>query len=509
MNVRVASASETVACERATMTKGITSAELMKRAGEAAAAEILSRFAPNAGSDVAVYAGPGNNGGDGWIVAGVLARRGLEVKVVEIGCPKSDEAKNARDTGLASGATAAQSDGSESLIVDALLGTGSSGQPHGEVLDAIQRVERARAKGARVVSLDVPSGLDATTGKRDGALSADLTISFGTLKRGSLISRACCGDIVLVDIGLDSNEVMSTLPRLVDAEWVSQMVPEIPVDAHKGIRGRLSIVGGAPGMAGAVILSGEAALRSGIGLLRIVAAPKNETAIHAAVPQALFSPWPLDADDLSKLTASSDVIAIGPGLGNSHDTRDLVERILIAWNGPVVIDADGLNVFAGDLPSLAKLLNGRPAVITPHPAEMGRLVGKSTNEVLDARFEIATGVAKTLNAAVLLKGTPTVVFSPAGDRSVSASGTAALATGGSGDLLTGIVATLLVQTRAVNDAPAVAAACAAFVHGRAAELCGSVRGTTLDDVLHALPATWNEKPRPLRQKVLADLPIYR
>jgi yjeF C-terminal region, hydroxyethylthiazole kinase-related/yjeF N-terminal region len=509
MNVRVASASETVACERATMTKGRSSAALMRRAGEAAAAEILLRFPAETARGVAIYAGSGNNGGDGWIVAGALAASGIAASVVELGSPRSEEAIEARATALASGVVIGKPATVETLIVDALLGTGSHGAPRGEIADAIEQIERGRKHGAKVVSLDVPSGLDATTGKRDGALAADLTISFGTMKRGALISRECCGDIVLIDIGLDCDDVMSKLPRLLDAKWVSGRVPRIPVDAHKGTRGRLAIVGGGLGMAGAVILSGQAALRSGIGLLRIVASPANETAVHAAVPQALFSPWPSSADDLSTLTASSDVIAIGPGLGNSRETRDLVERILLAWTGPVVIDADGLNVFAGDLPSLAKLLKGRPAVITPHPAEMGRLIGKSVGEILDSRFEIGSEVASALDAAVLLKGTPTVVFSPRGERYVSASGTAALATGGSGDLLTGIVATLLIQARAQGDGPTVAGACAAFIHGRAAELCRSVRGTTLDDVLAAMPAAWNEKTPAFRDGLLAELFIYR
>ena len=252
-------------------------------------------------------------------------------------------------------------------------------------------------------------------------------------------------------------------------------------------------------MAGATILCGEGALRSGIGLLRIVAAPVNAVAVHAAVPAALFQEWPSTPAALEKLASSSDVIAIGPGLGNSPTTRELVERILLAWSGPVVIDADALNVFAGDTDSLATLLRGRPSIITPHPAEMGRLIGVSTEDVLANRFEIGADLARQLGGAVLLKGTPTVIFSTDGSRYVSAAGTAALATGGSGDVLTGISSTLLAHMTA-NESPAVAAACAAFIHGRAAELCEFVRGTTLDDILGKLPAAWNEKPMRLNAK---------
>jgi NAD(P)H-hydrate epimerase len=261
-------------------------------------------------------------------------------------------------------------------------------------------------------------------------------------------------------------------------------------------------------MAGATILSGQGALRSGIGLLRIVAAAANATAIHAAVPAALFQQWPATPSELTRLTESSDVIAIGPGLGNSPLTRDLVERILLAWNGPVVIDADGLNVFAGDLASLADLLGGRPAIITPHPAEMGRLIGVSTDEVLAQRFEIGTSVAARLGAAILLKGTPTVVFSPGGERFVSAAGTAALATGGSGDVLTGIASTLLAQMSGERRS-AEAAACAAFTHGLAAELCGPVRGTTLDDVLYSLRDAWTYSAEGLRAGILAQLEAHQ
>ena len=161
------------------------------------------------------------------------------------------------------------------------------------------------------------------------------------------------------------------------------------------------------------------------------------------------------------------------------------------------------------LESLATLLAGRPSIITPHPAEMGRLLGISTAEVLANRFEIGGDVARRLGGAVLLKGTPTVVFSSNGERYVSAAGTAALATGGSGDVLTGIASTLLVQCIDAEKTPAEAAACAAFIHGRAAELCDFVRGTTLDDILRALPAAWNERPRRQSVGVLSHLACHR
>lgn len=506
---RVATAGETLACERVTIEAGTSSAELMKRAGERAATEIALAYPDVSSTPVVVFAGSGNNGGDGWVIAGSLSTRGFDVRVVEVGRPRSEESQLAKKDALGAGVqTRPSSDRNDGpLVIDALLGTGASGAPRGEVAAAIQEIERRSAAGAHVISVDLPSGLDATTGKYEQVVKARRTITFGTVKRGQLISRDVCGEISVVGIGLLENEMSQGLPILLDRAWVHERVPSIPASAHKGTRKSLAIVGGGKGMAGATILSGEGALRSGIGLLRIVAAETSALPVHAALPAAIFQRWPETPSELSKLVSAVDAVAIGPGLGASTDTRDLVERILLAHKGPAVIDADALNVFAGDIESLATLLGGRAAVITPHPAEMGRLLSVSTSEVLDNRFDIGTELSSQLGAAVLLKGTPTIVFSPDGARFVSAAGTAALATGGSGDVLTGIVATLVAQmcSGSSPSAPAEAASCGAFIHGRAAELCHVVRGTTLDDVIRALPSAWNETEQPRRADLIASL----
>jgi hydroxyethylthiazole kinase-like uncharacterized protein yjeF len=203
----------------------------------------------------------------------------------------------------------------------------------------------------------------------------------------------------------------------------------------------------------------------------------------------------------AEISKWADAIVIGPGLGKSKETRSLVERILANSDLPVLLDADALNVFEGDTKSLAKLLGERPALITPHPVEFARLTGTDVKSVLATRFDVGADLARELRATVLLKGSPTVIFAPNGRRYVIARGTAALGTGGSGDLLDGIAGTMLAQTQ---DAT-VAACCAAWVHGRAAEFCEYVRGTTLDDVLYALPRAWNETERPPEHPVLAEL----
>jgi NAD(P)H-hydrate epimerase len=256
-------------------------------------------------------------------------------------------------------------------------------------------------------------------------------------------------------------------------------------------------------MPGAAVLATRAALRSGIGLVRALVAPENVGEILAAAPSALIAPWPTNAAETSSLVSGwADAIVIGPGLGKSDQTRRLVESILSDSMLPVLLDADALNVFDGDVAALGRLLKGRPALITPHVAEFGRLAKLDVKEVLDNRFDVGERMARSLGATVLIKGSPTVVFSPDGKRYVVARGTAALGTGGSGDLLAGIAGTMLAQTL---DAP-TSASCAAWVHGRAAEFCAYIRGTTLEDVLYALPRAWNEGEPPVSPPVLAELP---
>jgi NAD(P)H-hydrate epimerase len=405
------------------------------------------------------------------------------------------------------------------VVVDALLGTGSEGDPRGKIADGIAGINQMRSSGARVTALDIPSGLDATTGTHATCVVADVTLSFGSAKRGSLLARDCCGEIVVLDIGLDDNagSTDDRLPALVDGEWVRSHIPPIRYDAHKGTRKHLAIVGGGRGMPGAVVLASRAALRSGIGLVRALVAPGSVGAVLEAAPSALISEWPANEKEISaEISKWADAIVIGPGLGKSTETRELVEKILGDSKVPALLDADALNVFEGDAGALKKLLAGRAALITPHVAEFARLAGLNVEKVLANRFDIGSELASAIGATVLLKGSPTVIFTPAGERFVVARGTAALGTGGSGDILSGIAGTLLAQMADAAAAvplpaslvplPAVSASCAAYIHGRAAELCEYVRGTTLEDVLYALPRAWNEaEPVPV-PPVLARIP---
>ena len=500
--VAVVSAREAAARDAATIAGGTPSRTLMARAGAAAAAEITTRIPKLLEAGIAVLAGPGNNGGDAWVVARALAATGIAVRVLQVGEPKTPDAIAER--ALATGAVIAGPPECESIIVDGLLGTGATGMPRGDIAAAIALVEAHRSRGATVVALDVPSGLDATSGAAEGAVHADLTLSFGTAKRGLLVARDHAGTIVVLDIGLAAPSPDERLPRLVDGGFVWRALPPIPRDAHKGTRGKLVIIGGGPGMAGAAILAARAAARSGIGMVRLLVAPANVPVVQTAAYDALAAAWPQSDDALAALvTGWADGLLIGPGLGRTPESRKLVERVLQGSRAPVVLDADALNVFEGSTASLASLLGGRPALLTPHIGEMARLCGRTAQEVLNERYDIGVSLARALEAAVLLKGVPTIVTSPEGDRFVSASGSAALATAGSGDILGGVAATLLAQ----HMEPAVGGACAAFVHGVAGEiaaLCG-VRGTGLDDIIDSLRNAWGRELAPPRYPVLAEL----
>jgi ADP-dependent NAD(P)H-hydrate dehydratase / NAD(P)H-hydrate epimerase len=517
----VVTSEQSAARDTAAIRAGIPSRALMQRAGAAAATEIALRYRSRLSAGVLVFTGPGNNGGDGWVVARALAVTGVRVRVVEALPAKSPDAVAERALATSSVEVISWHDGfeasTEGIVVDALLGTGSSGAPRGPIASAVAAINAARRRGAIVVAIDLPTGVDASTGDATGGIDATLTVTFGTVKRGHLVARQACGAITVVDIGLgDHADRGDGAPTIVEQRWVAAHVPRIAADAHKGTRRKLAIIGGASGMAGATILAARAALRSGIGMVRLVVAPESLAAVQSAAPAALGGTWPRSDTDIDREIGWADGLVIGPGLGHAADTRALVERILSRSRGPVVLDADALNVFQGAIEELARSLTGRQALLTPHPAEFARLSGTDVKHVLENRFEIGADLARRLGATVLLKGVPTTITAPDGAARVSAAGTPVLATAGSGDVLSGIAGTLLVQ---IGDA-AIAGAAAAWIHGHASELAArslqspsrfvsareqletglsspsaspgasAVRGVTLEDVIAALSFSW-------------------
>ena len=536
--VRITTAAQAAAADAVTVAAGVPSRLLMQRAGAAAAAEIVRRYPGLLGAGVAVHAGPGNNGGDAWVVARALRRYGVRVGVRQWGAdaPTTVDARyefdRARDAGDVPAPT-----GAERVIVDGVLGTGARAPVRDYVATYVRQLAAAQGAAAQgaapnrapdsvpvVVALDVPTSLDATTGEAIGeAVCADLTLVFGTLKRGLLVNRDAAGAIALLDIGLDEAALAAppadALPSLVTGDALrARVIRPFPAAAHKGVRGKVAVIGGAPGMAGAAVLASDAALRSGAGMVRAVVAPESVPILQNGLHAAMATPWPAanDADALQReVLGWADVLLVGPGLGRSDAAAALLERVLAEWRGPVVVDADALNHYAGRLDALGTVLAGRPALLTPHPLELARLLGTTVDDVLARRFEIAGAAARTAQAAVLLKGVPTVI-SDGTHTLVSAAGTPALGTAGSGDVLGGIAAALLAHAPSdgsAADAAAWRGAAAAWVHGRAGELAttrrGGVRGVTLVDVLDALQHAWprDDAPEPRAPyPVLAELP---
>lgn len=476
----------------------------MQRAGAAAATEIVRRLPHLLADGVVIFTGPGNNGGDGWVLARALATVGVRVTALEVAQSRTDDAKAERT--LARPFVSTDPSGRERIVVDALLGTGARGTVRPEIVSAIDAIAAARAQGATVVALDIPTGVDADTGESTVAVQADVTLTFAAPKRGVLAARSHTGTVIVLDIGLGEGD--AALPQLVREHWVRDMVPPIPAEAHKGVRGRLAIVGGGTGMTGAAILASRAAMRSGIGLVRLVVPRESVPAVQSAEPHALTHEWPVGDEGRaamrSTLSSWADVLLLGPGLGNTVETAAVARDVLAEWRGPVVIDADGLNVFAGATGTLGELCEGRPALLTPHVAEAARLLGESNAAVTRDRYEAAARLAALTRATVLLKGVPTIIATPDARTMVSASGTPALASAGSGDLLAGIAASLLVR---VKDA-LVAGACAAWVHGRAGEIATrgrAPRGVPLSRVLEALELAWNFSPPPPSYPAIIEL----
>ncbi len=483
----------------------------MQRAGAAAAAEVATRFPDDLESGVVVATGSGNNGGDGWVIARALHAAGIATRVVECLDSRTDDAKAERALAIEDGVPfdadiESLFRGGEHILIDALIGTGLTGEEplRGRMAVAVATLNALATQGRIVVAVDVPSGLDASSGLHVGAPRSALTLTFGTIKRGHLIARELCGVIVVLDIGLGVHTAQAGSDRLATPAWFRHQLPPIAADAHKGTRGKVAIIGGAAGMAGAVILAARAALRSGAGMVKCAVGPESLLALQEGEPASLSTVWPDDdAAFAEQITGFADAILVGPGLGRPR-ARELVERALRCFSGPVVLDADALNAFADDADSLAAMVGERAALLTPHPAEFARLAGKSVDDVLLGRFGLPRELARRTRAAVLLKGVPTVVCSARGEVTVVAEGTPVLATGGAGDVLGGIAVTLLAQTGDATRSGALAA----FAHGRAAFVVSKrqVRGFALEDVLAALPSVWTLAIPAPRPPILVELP---
>ena len=463
---------------------GVPQSVLMETAGRQAA-HLLQRTFPE--GPVVGFIGGGNNGGDALVTLRTLQAWGRSVRAVYTS-PRSAQESVLHGWDVPRlgsvpvdpdqlAALAGELDGA--VVVDGLLGTGLKGAPRPDVAACIRTLNGAATRG--VVALDAPSGADGNTGEVPGeAVKADLTVCFGWPKLGVLLhpARTLAGRVVAVEIGFPPTSE-KTWARVITPPWAESRLPHRSPEAHKNRVGSLCLLAGSA-MAGAGVLAARAAFRAGCGVVRVVASEALRVPLLEACPEAIW----IDGDDRDAVEAAvavSDALSAGPGLGTDEAARHQFERFMGARGlQPCIVDADGLTLLS---PAAGGRLPG-PVLVTPHPGEMGRLLGRSVPEVQSDRPGAARELAELTGWAVLLKGAPSLVASSDGPLWVSMLGSSDLAVAGMGDVLTGVASSLAAQGLDLMDAASVAL----HLTGRAALAAGLGASLTPSDVVDGLPA---------------------
>ncbi len=459
---------------------GIPGGTLMQRAAGAAYSVLRDRW-PTART-VAVVCGPGNNGGDGFLVAKRALEAGLAVRTFALTPGSQGDAGRARQAYIDRGGVVAQAMAPDHLdmadvVVDALFGSGLSRPLHGS---AGAWVDAINASGKPVLALDVPSGLDADTGTATGpVVRARATACFVAWKRGLFTGQAagCCGALSLHPLHLPGEAWRGQTP---DARLLATAcLPPRDRNSHKGRFGHVLVVGGEHGMGGAVRLAGEAALRVGAGLVSVATRGRHVLPILAARPELMVHATDTAAD-LASALAKASVVALGPGLGQQSWGRDLWHAIVPRNALPLVLDADGLNLLAASPCDFT----GRAVVLTPHPGEAARLLGVDTVKIQADRFAAARELARRYRAVVVLKGAGSLIVAPDGRVGVCRQGNPGMASGGMGDVLAGVIAALLAQ----GLPPWEAACMGTTLHARAGDMAARAgeRGLVASDLFDPL-----------------------
>jgi len=461
--------------DQRTIAAGTSGEELMERAGYAVAKAAVEFLKRHDSRSALLFAGKGNNGGDAFVAARHLAAAGCEPTVV-LFCRRDELHGDAlthfqRMVGVKIAEWPCEPEAA-SVIVDGLLGTGLQGDVREPYAAAIKLLNTRKIP---IVAIDIPSGLDSDTGEVRGVcVRADVTVTMGLPKIGLLKPAATdfVGRIEVADIGFSREFVdeIQTDIELLTASDVSTLLPPRRPSAHKGDFGHLLVVAGSEGYTGAPVICAHAAARTGVGLVTL-ATPREIYQIVASSCPPEVMPRPIAFDELTPNYLSRfDAIAIGPGLGQKPEVQKAVWKLVTSGAAPMVVDADALNALAQGVAALKKV-NGR-MVVTPHPGEMGRLVGKSAKEIQSQRWEIARGFAQEYGVVTVLKGAGTVIADPTGKLWINSTGNAGMAKGGMGDALTGIIGALLAQGFSPFDSARVGV----FVHGLAGDFAAEERG---------------------------------
>ncbi len=473
---------------------GIAGIHLMKRAGRAAFAALLERWPEP--EQVTVLCGAGNNAGDGFVIAGLAAQRRIPVTVICVAEPEKlqGDARLAYEFARREGVIMQplqESQGFSGIVVDAMLGTGLSG----EVRDPYrQAIEWLNSSNLPVLAVDIPSGLCADTGRELGvAVKAELTVSFIGLKQGLLTGRgpALTGELLFADLGVPQavyHSNVASVERLCLSDLLRQL-PERDGDAHKGDFGHVMVVGGDSGFAGAAAMAGESAARMGAGLTSVATRPEHVAAIIARRPELMVA-GVTSGQALEPLLARVTVLVLGPGLGRSPWSEQMLQQAA-ASDLPIVLDADGLNLL-----SEGRVLGNQCRrdnwILTPHPGEAARLLGVTTAEIQKDRFSAARQLQQRFGGTVLLKGAGTVIAAQDGSLSVADVGNPGMASGGMGDVLSGVIGGLLAQ----GLEPCAATKLAVCLHGAAADMAvadNGMRGLLATDLLPYLRQLLNSE----------------
>jgi NAD(P)H-hydrate epimerase len=460
---------------------------------------------------ILILCGRGNNGGDGLAVARHLHNGGAEVELCLLGDPDSLSADAATNLRLAEAfgvpvavvvdddlavVEALLLDWQADLVIDAILGTGTDRPLEGRYAELVGLVARS---GLPVVAVDVPTGLNGSSAAVPGpVLPAELTVTFGALKTCHVLPPACisCGEVAVVDIGIPPAALEQGCSlRLTAAEDIALMLPDRAPDAHKGSFGHLLLVAGATGRGGAVAMAGRSAVVVGAGLVTMAVPEPAVSVVDGACLEAMTHPLPADdhgapagPEGLDGILDRKTAVAIGPGMGTGDGAAAVLGWVLDAWDGALLLDADAINLLAGGPERLA----GRaiPAVLTPHPGELARLLGRPSADVVADRVAAAREAAQRAGAVVVAKGYGSVIAAPEGQAWVNPTGDVGLASGGTGDVLTGAIAGLLAQ----GLDPIRAALVGCWLHGRAGEIAGELypAATPAGELGRYLAEAWQE-----------------
>jgi hydroxyethylthiazole kinase-like uncharacterized protein yjeF len=513
--MKVLTADQMRAVDRRTMEMGIPGLVLMENAGQRVVELMAEKFAPLAEQRIAVLCGKGNNGGDGMVVARQLFTRfrPRALHVVLLADPaglKGDAAQNYRMLQVCGCPVEREIPAAARLatvVVDALLGTGIAGPAAGAMLEAIREINGGFPL-AKVVAVDIPSGMPSDSGQPIGEQArADYTVTFTAPKPAQVLPPNCdaVGELRVGAIGSPPELYEadgSVRLALVEPAVFRHFFAPRPRDAHKGRFGHVLAIAGSRGKTGAAAMAGMAALRAGAGLVTVASAESAVPVVAGHAPELMTEPlaetesggisWSnFENGRLAGVVENKDVLAIGPGLGTHPDTVALVRRAFAEFALPMVVDADALNALAGAEWSGA----GRLRVLTPHPGEMARLAGRSAAEILADRVAVARELAAARQVCLVLKGERTLIAFPDGRVWINPTGTPAMASGGTGDILTGLIAGFLGQ---FPHQPDEAIAAAVYLHGLSGELGASVlteKCLTATDLLEYLPAAMEDCAR--------------